>query len=199
MSQKKILGRLRDGITRGRRLFQDFDQGSFIAYCSFYRHARPDIVSLPQHFKNHGYYTRSIGKIMHHNGLGPDNAEPQYDPISWSEPMFWPKTGIYALRPKSGRVARLERNSGMGIPKENKPLTERTNVPDDAYRDGMVATETIRTMRRVKDQPFFLAVGFYRPHTPFAAPEKYWALYDPQKITLATTRSRHAMRQGCPV
>ena len=105
--QKKIL--LRYGQARGRRLFQDFDQGSFIAYCSLYREVRPNIVSLPQHFKNHGYYTRSIGKVMHHNGLGPDNVEPQYDPISWSEPMFWPKTGIYALKPEVWTRCQIER------------------------------------------------------------------------------------------
>jgi len=155
------------------------------ARASFYRQALPDVVSLPQNFKNHGYYTRSLGKVLHHNGLGPDGTEPQYDPISWSEPMFWPKTGIYALRPEVWTRCQLERRSGIGIPKEDKPLTECADVPDDAYRDGMVAAEAIRTMRRVKDRPFFLAVGFYRPHTPFTAPRKYWDLYDPQKIKLA--------------
>ena len=77
-----------------------------------------NIVSLPQHFKNHGYYTRSIGKVLHHNGLGPDKVEPQYDPISWSEPMFWPKTGIYALKPDVWLRCQIERNSGIGIPRK---------------------------------------------------------------------------------
>ncbi len=172
-SRNSVLSGLRPDALTGR------------AYCSFYREARPDIVSLPQHFKNHGYYTRSIGKVMHHNGLGPDNTEPQYDPISWSEPMFWPKTGIYALQPEIWTRCQIERSTGIGIPKEEKSLTECADVPDDAYRDGMVATETIRTMRRVKDKPFFLAVGFYKPHTPFAAPKKYWDMYDPDKIKLA--------------
>ncbi|HEC02013.1 MAG TPA: hypothetical protein ENI81_00625, partial [Phycisphaerales bacterium] len=115
------------------------------ARASFYRHARPNLISLPQHFKNHGYYTRSLGKVLHHNGLGPDYTEPQYDPISWSEPMFWPKTGIYALRPEIWTRCQLERRSGIGIPKQDKPLTECADVPDEAYRDGMVAAEAIRT------------------------------------------------------
>ena len=155
------------------------------APASFYRIAQPDVVSLPQHFKNNGYYTRSLGKVLHHNSLGPDSIEPQYDPISWSEPMFWPKTGVYALRPEVTTRCQLERREGIGIPKDEKPLTECADVPDDAYRDGMVATETIRTLQRVKDQSFFLALGFYRPHTPFAAPKKYWDMYNPQKIRLA--------------
>jgi arylsulfatase A-like enzyme len=99
--------------------------------------------------------------------------------------MFWPKTGIYALRPDVWTRCQLERRNGIGIPKQDKPLTECADVPEEAYRDGMVAAEAINTMRRVKDRPFFLAVGFYRPHTPFAAPRKYWELYDPQKIKLA--------------
>ena len=78
------------------------------------------------------------------------------------------------------------KDSGIGIPKENKSLTECADVPDDAYRDGMVASEAIKTLGHVKDQPFFLAVGFYKPHTPFAAPRKYWDLYDPKEIELAT-------------
>jgi arylsulfatase A-like enzyme len=172
-SRNSVLSGLRPDALTGR------------APSSFYRIARPEVVSLPQHFKNQGYYTRSLGKILHHNGLGPDRTEPQDDPISWSEPMFWPKTGIYALRPEIWTRCQLERRDGMGIPKQEKPLTECADVADDAYRDGMVATEAIRTLRRVKDRPFFLAVGFYRPHTPFAAPSKYWALYDPEKIKLA--------------
>jgi iduronate 2-sulfatase len=173
-SRNSVLSGLRPDALTGR------------AHCSFYREAWPDIVSLPQHFKNQGYYTRSIGKVLHHNGLPPDNTAPQYDPISWSEPMFWPKTGIYALRPDIWTRCQLERWQGIGLPKEEKSLTECADVPDDAYRDGMVATETIRTLRRVKNQPFFLAVGFYKPHTPFAAPKKYWDRYDPHKIKLAS-------------
>jgi arylsulfatase A-like enzyme len=155
------------------------------ATASFYRQARPDVVSLPQCFKNEGYFTRSLGKILHHNGLGEDRREPQDDPVSWTEPMFWPKTGIYALRPDVWTRCQLERRTGIGIPKSEKPLTEKADVPDDAYRDGMVTTESIRTLRRIQDRPFFLAVGFFRPHTPFAAPKKYWDLYDPAEIQLA--------------
>jgi arylsulfatase A-like enzyme len=152
---------------------------------NFYRQARPELVSLPQHFKNNGYFTRSLGKILHHNGMGRDLLEPQYDPVSWSEPMFWPKGGIYALREDIWTRCQIELRRSISIPKNDKELTEMADVPDGAYRDGMIAEEAIRTMRRVKDQPFFLAVGFFKPHTPFNAPTKYWELYDPSRIILA--------------
>jgi arylsulfatase A-like enzyme len=172
-SRNSVLSGLRPDVLTGK------------AHASYYRQAQPDVISLPQCFKSHGYVTRCLGKVLHHNGLGQDRCQPQYDPLSWSEPMFWPKTGIYALRPDVWTRCQLERRTGIGLAKADKPLTECADVADDAYRDGMVASEAIRTMRRFRDRPFFLAVGFYRPHTPFAAPKKYWDLYDPTRITLA--------------
>ena len=62
------------------------------------------------------------------------------------------------------------------------PLYECRDVPDDAYYDGRVANEAIRVMREVREQPFFLAVGFWKPHAPFNAPKKYWDLYDRSKL-----------------
>ena len=152
----------------------------------FYRTALPEVVALPQHFSDHGYYTRAFGKILHHNGCGDERLDPQYDPICWSEEMFWPTGGMYALRPDIfSRSMHLETWRPTAIPKPNKPLTEMADVDDDAYRDGMVAREAIRTLNRVADRPFFLAVGFFKPHTPFNAPKRYWDLYDPAKIRLA--------------
>jgi arylsulfatase A-like enzyme len=68
---------------------------------------------------------------------------------------------------------------------DENPLTECAEVPDNAYKDGMVCDEAIQTLRRVQHQPFFLAVGFYKPHTPFNAPKRYWDLYDRDAILLA--------------
>jgi len=62
------------------------------------------------------------------------------------------------------------------------PLYECRDVPDEAYYDGRVANEAVRVMREVRDQPFFLAVGFWKPHAPFNAPKKYWDLYDRSKL-----------------
>src|SRR3546814_20935737 len=56
------------------------------------------------------------------------------------------------------------------------------DVPDSAYVDGMVGNAALRVLRESSDKPFFLAVGFRRPHLPFSAPAKYWALYDDKKL-----------------
>ena len=63
-------------------------------------------------------------------------------------------------------------------------------MPDDVYQDGKVANKTIEDLKHFgdSDAPFFLACGFWRPHLPFNAPQKYWDLYDPEKLTLAPNR-----------
>ncbi len=143
----------------------------------FFREAKPGTVALPQLFKQHGYFTRSLGKILHHDG--------QDDPISWSQPRYWPEGGlphgfIYAAPENLHCKLTMDRAENF----EN-PLVEMADVDDEAYADGLVARETIETLRRVADRPFFLMVGFFKPHTPFCAPKKYWDLYDREKIGLA--------------
>src|SRR6185295_4010732 len=64
----------------------------------------------------------------------------------------------------------------------NTLLCECRDVPDEAYYDGRVAAEAVRVLGEVKDKPFFLAVGFWKPHAPFNAPKKYWDLYDRVKL-----------------
>ena len=65
-------------------------------------------------------------------------------------------------------------------------------MPDDTFQDGKVAALAVATLREMKarSQPFFLAVGFIKPHLPFVAPKKYWDLYDPAKIQLAPNKFR---------
>lgn len=128
-----------------------------------FRKTVPDVVTLPQYFKRHGYHAQAIGKIYH------DPAWAQ-DAPSWSAPEILTVTGTrgkYVLedsKPPTGR--------GKG------KATERADVPDDAYIDGQVAEAAVRFLRRARERPFFLAVGFRRPHLPFSVPEKYWAMYD---------------------
>ena len=74
----------------------------------------------------------------------------------------------------------MENNDGAG------PAYENADVEDNAYYDGKVTERSIRDLRKIKamDKPFFLAVGYYKPHLPFNAPKKYWDLYDPDEIGL---------------
>ena len=76
---------------------------------------------------------------------------------------------------------------------------ESADVPDNAYPDGQIADEAIKRLEnaaKTPEQPFFLAVGFVKPHLPFCAPKKYWDLYDPASFKLAERRDAAGWRAG---
>jgi len=137
-----------------------------------FRRTFPDIVTLPQHFKNHGWFTQGIGKI-YHNGT----TKPQGDPASWSVPQTW----HWAPHWKDWVVVGGEKGAE---PKKKGGAVQRLDVPDDAYWDAQIASDAIAALRACsdRDQPFFLAVGFWKPHLPFNAPKKYWDLYDRDEV-----------------
>jgi len=165
-----------------------------------FRLTLPDVITLPQHFKQHGYHAQAFSKI-YHGGLD--------DRLSWSVPHWRPGGPGYAkpetleflqkererLR-REGRSLRttvLQRDPKTGMPlkvsrprfRVRGPSWEDPDVPDNAVPDGKTADEAIRTLREVKDKPFFLAVGFLKPHLPFVAPRKYYDLYPLGRLSLA--------------
>jgi len=131
-----------------------------------FRKAVPNAVTLPQHFKNHGYHTASIGKILHGGG------KPAKDPPSWSEEPLHDVSRDAATRYASADNLALEGHK--------RSAAEGPDVPDNAYIDGIVCDDALEALERLseKNQPFFLGVGFRKPHLPFCAPLKYWDLYD---------------------
>jgi iduronate 2-sulfatase len=131
-----------------------------------FRQNKPDIVTLPQLFKQNGYHAQGIGKIFH-NWRQDDYRG---DARSWSVPAVLHYNSHYNDKPL---VAGELSPDWSTLTK-----TECRDVPDDAYFDGRVADEAIRALRGLGEQPFFLAVGFWKPHLPFNAPKKYWDLYD---------------------
>ena len=134
-----------------------------------FRKTVPDAVTLPQHFKAHGYDTRSIGKITH----GPAAYN---DKLSWSTPIWRPR-----WRPYEGR-----------------PSWQALDVADDQLEDGEIANHTIEVLEAAGARPFFLTVGFYRPHLPFNAPIKYYELYDsPITDDVPTLFRTLNMKQEC--
>lgn len=147
----------------------------FINHLAWAEKDAPGITTLNTHFKNNGYTTISNGKIFHH----PTDSE-----VGWSQPAWRPKGPTYKLE-KSLAAAKT-------TPKKRGPAYESANVEDDFYKDGKLANKAIQDLRRLKKEgnPFFLAVGFFKPHLPFVAPKKYWDLYDPETIHLPETYHR---------
>lgn len=138
----------------------------FLSYLSRADEEAPGIITLPGLFHRNGYYTISNGKIFHHDNDDSLSWEEIWHPVSNS-----PSWRDYALREN---ILRDTSDRFRG------PPFERALVHDTIYKDGKIAQKTIMDLRKLKagDKPFFLAAGFYKPHLPFNAPEKYWALYD---------------------
>lgn len=137
----------------------------------------PDVITLPQHFKNNGYHTEWWGKIFHAALL---------DSISWvtQGQRMEPESNWRAyVLDESNRIANGRNGGG--------PAFEKAEVPDNAYPDGKIADCAVTSLKKLAntDKPFFLAVGFYKPHLPFNAPKKYWDLYDRSTITLPAHQS----------
>ena len=138
-----------------------------------FRVAMPESVTVAQHFKQNGYFVQGLGKIFH----------PGYDdPRSWSVPWRTANAPTYAAL-KSAEVL----DEDAKTKSKNGPAFESADVADEFYKDGQVAAFAVEALRGMgkKPEPFFLAVGFAKPHLPFVSPKKYWDLYDPAKIELA--------------
>ena len=154
------------------------------------RRALPDVVTLPQHFKNHGYHSAGIGKVFH---IGHGNIN---DKMSWSVPFQPDKVIDYVLDESTGgQLTREEAyfsNQKLGQIKSlpRGAAWEKADVDDEAYADGRIATEGIKRLQAYHKSgtPFFLALGFTKPHLPFCAPTKYWDLYDRSKLPTAAYR-----------
>ncbi len=151
---------------------------------NFSREKHPDLVTLPEHFMKHGYHALSFGKIYH------DGRD---DPASWSVP---PQPG------RDGEMLEIVDEAALaGVPFEKRnevptiiadreacPAWQSPEVPDDALFAGRMTNDVTRllTTLKEKNQPFFLAVGYRRPHLPFVAPKKYFDLYPPSRDLLPT-------------
>jgi len=171
-----------------------------------FRVALPDVVTLGQHFKQNGYFVQGMGKVYHGN---------QDDAATWSVPWQMPQAITYALPENQKLDARQSagepdgdanakpsgKNATPASPPAGPastglasrgPAFEGADVPDNTFRDGKVAELAIAALQEIsrKKEPFFLAVGFFKPHLPFVAPKKYWDLYDPARIELAPNKFR---------
>ncbi|CAZ97664.1 sulfatase [Zobellia galactanivorans] len=156
----------------------------------------PDVVTLPQYFKQNGYITVGLGKTFHND---------IQDSVSWTER---PHLEGFPFDPDA--VYASKRNTDIQEEKKQKliaqgkirldPLghwylkansTENADVPDDAYYDGAQTTYAVDKLEvlAAQEKPFFLSVGYYKPHLPFNAPKKYWDMYHRDSIPLAENQS----------
>ena len=141
-----------------------------------FRDQLPNVVTLPQAFQRAGHFAGRVGKIYHYNvpaSIGTDGFD---DPPSWQQTVN-PKGRdkdeeqlIFNAEPHRKISAALSWLAAEGHDKEQT--------------DGMIASEAIELIRRNRDKPFFLGVGFFRPHTPYVAPKKYFDLYPLKSIRL---------------
>lgn len=135
----------------------------------------PGALTLPQYFRENGYYTISNGKVIH----GPkDTAE-----RSWDD-LWHPKSNTKGFRDY------LDPENQKADGKKGGPAAyECMDVPDNAYVDGKVADKTINDLRKMakEGKPFFIAAGIVKPHLPFVAPKKYWDMYNYDDIEVPST------------
>jgi len=182
--QEAICGPSRASLLTGMRP----DSIGVVENNTYFRDTVPDVTTLPGHFANNGYTTVGIGKVYH---------DRQDDKASWNRkaaspprPKPYPVMGYQLpetieyfkvkhkeIREKYGDSFVYSLGSG--------PAWEAADIPDNMYNDGYYTDRALATLDEIKDGPFFLAVGFRKPHLPFNAPKKYWDLYDPADINLA--------------
>lgn len=219
--QQAICGPSRASLLTGLRP----DSSGIHGNHAHYRDLRPEIVTLPQYFKKRGYFTAACGKINHGvfpEGRAP-KWDVMGDPPSWSVPAFRPGPRYYYTEEGISAAQGIFRKMFPKRPVREwdqylvfGPLTEDPPVEDDVLYDGQVARKAVEYLNGFGNKgeaaagsgeggspstssgpsgPFFLAVGFIKPHSPYIAPKKYFDLYDPEQITIAPHAS---MPDGAP-
>ncbi|NQZ78858.1 MAG: sulfatase-like hydrolase/transferase, partial [Ekhidna sp.] len=146
------------------------------------REAHPDIVTLPQAFKEAGYFTGRSGKVFH-QGV-PDAIAQQSagadDPKAWDQAMDVPGYELNSNGHYYNATPWKTHTAGTG----GAVAWLRAEKSDDRQHDYNVATEVIKMMKEKREKPFFLAAGFIRPHVPLVAPKRYFEMYDSVEIPI---------------
>lgn len=169
--------------------------GLFHNYVSL-RELQPDIVTLPQHLIANGYQTDYYGKIFHQGDTDEEHSW-NAKKIKWlkdvkrpSTPFALPENNRLKAESMKKMIAKYGDAARRGL--ASGPAYENADVPDHAYIDGyetLRAIESMKRMAKTPEKPFFLALGFRKPHLNWTAPKKYWDLYDRKKIPLSEQQS----------
>ncbi|MCK5907581.1 MAG: sulfatase-like hydrolase/transferase, partial [Flavobacteriales bacterium] len=173
--QQAVCGPTRASLLTGKR--PDFTKVYDLK--TLIRDKNPDVITLPQYFKSKGYQTAGVGKVFDLRSVDDLN-----DSISWT----------YKYKKVKGSSVR----GGGYVYETNRVTTEAPVVADSLTMDGDVVRQSNAYLNKFakEDKPFFLAVGFYKPHLPFVAPKRYWDLYKEEDIKLAEFREHSKNAPG---
>ncbi len=161
-----------------------------------FREINPGYITMPQHFYKHGYHTVSMGKIFHNHM--PDKTsfvEPHLKPAEYMTPEMIDRDpeSFYYDEELNEELAQVRERRLSNSPNAYADgwaygrSWECSEAPDNAFYDGAQTDLAIEKLKELKekDQPFYFALGYFRPHLPFVSPKKYWDLYDRNELSLA--------------
>ncbi|HAW98875.1 MAG TPA: hypothetical protein DCX67_10120 [Opitutae bacterium] len=164
------------------------------------RTTRPGTISMPQFFKENGYWTAGVGKVFH-------NAKSDHGEIAWNESLrfendelavvrearlkFESEHGSIDKQPNKRKWKELKRGVSAKLDAQTPPGRGRSGLTDAQHKDGKNARQVVRWLegKPYGDKPFFIALGLQKPHVPFLAPDKYFDLYPLNEITYRSDRS----------
>jgi iduronate 2-sulfatase len=161
-----------------------------------FRKINPNAVTMPQYFAKHGYYTVNLGKIFHN--YMPDSIswdEPDLRPERYKKPDWLNRDGeTFYISEEVNKMQAIKRDSLLKLRPvryadgwNTGPAWEAADVHDTMYYDGAQSELAKRKLTELaqKKTPFYMGLGFFRPHLPFAVPKKYWDIYDANRIPIA--------------
>ncbi|MEO0529862.1 MAG: sulfatase [Planctomycetota bacterium] len=137
-----------------------------------FREALPDAVTLPEWFRQQGYYTAGLGKVFH-RGLSPDDTQADRDDERSFDHVFYGRTTDWGRQGTGRNLTGGQLDWCRWLAAEGD---------DDDHADGQITTEAIRLLTERRDEPLFLAVGYYRPHDPFESPAEHFTPYPIERM-----------------
>jgi len=155
------------------------------------RKKNPDVVTLGQLFRRNGYFSARAGKIYHYGNPSQIGTNGNDDPATWDE--RYNPAGIDEHR-EDEIIRHGRKKGGLGI----SMAWWDPESADEEHTDGMVASKIVELIEAKKDEPFFLAAGFFNPHCPYVAPKKYFDLYPLEDIEIPDLEEAKADLEDVP-